>query len=558
MRTTKNPNATTFGTMLAPSRYYRKVILWLVLGCQLLFIQPVASYKICSVEEGGGICPDYSTCCATSTPGVSSCISSKPGEKGACCLDDGLGLTGCKAEYECKNSQQRANLGTRLRSKKDDLYYCHRIDPNYNGTEPKPEKLARYQLITLPDTVLTHVHGLSFRDNNDIVNNVAYFSTMGSLDSSHPEDLQNHQRVTAVLIMVHGSGRTAADYLYGAAASLPKDQQDPKTANMMVLSPWFLDPEDNFTPGNASVVTNEVNQTMMEPDGNNASVPVPLPPRTLRWIEKSPLAPHTWRFGANAIQSNISSFAAIDRMVEKLVTDPVRFPSLQRILVAGHSAGGQFVQRWALLSNSPAWEASSSPQQQVDNLQRNLKKRASSSPSQDNHHQLEQQRSVHIRVIPANPRCFAFLDDRRFVHDPTSHTLVFQRPDDEAIAQCEDYNSWIWGLDAGGNLLAPYKDQAISDAGGAAAMARRYVTQRQVVYLAGEEDLEIFDDDCGSRMQGSTRRERSRQYVSSLMEAYPEEMKHHKNQKRVLVMGSPHDHLLMFQSAEGQQAMFGD
>ena len=31
----------------------------------------------CSKEDGGGHCPDRSTCCPTETPGVSACISTK-------------------------------------------------------------------------------------------------------------------------------------------------------------------------------------------------------------------------------------------------------------------------------------------------------------------------------------------------------------------------------------------------------------------------------------------------------------------------------------------------
>ena len=151
------------------------------------------------------------------------------------------------------------------------------------------------------------------------------------------------------------------------------------------------------------------------------------------------------------------------------------------------------------------------------------------------------------------------MDDRRFVYDPTTNDTEFRRPDDMYIQQnCPDYNQWIWGLDAGGNVTAPYKDNAIAEAGGAASLAYRYVTERRVVYLAGGEDMEVFEDECGSVIQGKTRRERSLHFLMSLQQMYPEEMKKQGLHNRLVVPGVPHDHSLMFQSSEGQQALFGD
>jgi predicted nucleic acid-binding Zn ribbon protein len=68
---------------------------------------------------------------------------------------------------------------------------------------------------------------------------------------------------------------------------------------------------------------------------------------------------------------------------------------------------------------------------------------------------------------------------------------------------------------------------------------------------------QVFDDDCGSVMQGQTRRQRSREFMASLHELYPEEMKMDLH-TRLLVKGVPHDHCLMFQSPEGQRALFGE
>ena len=435
------------------------------------------------------------------------------------------------------------------------FYYCHRVDPDYNGPQPKPPVVPRYKLSPLPRTVMAQVYGLPVVEteeanvlgtsSNNETKQVAYFSTMGSLDSIAPDDIASHQRVTTVLIVIHGSGRNAEDYLYGAAASLPTDQQDPNNSTVLVLAPWFLDPDDEESvkdqvywerrnediPTSSSTVKSSVDY----------GIPIPLPPNTLRWIENGPFVSHTWRYGANAINSNISSFAAVDLMVEKLLLLAAtnRLPSLQRIVVTGHSAGGQFVQRWALLSNSNVWNLSS--------LTNNLP-----SPTGIN----TNKPGIAIRVVPANPRCFAFLDERRFVVE-TNGTTSFRRPDDTVISSCPDYNEWIWGLDKGGDVTVPYKDQAIEKAGGAQALARRYVTERHLVYLAGGEDKEIFDDDCGSVIQGQTRLERSHAFMMSLSNVFPQEMTRGKH-TRLFVPGVPHDHMLMFQSPQGQEALFGE
>lgn len=260
-------------------------------------------------------------------PGVSSCISVKEGDQGACCDDDGVGLTGCGDGYRCVMNSTTTNLRLGKGEKHQGL--CERIDPHYDGEKPKPPILPRYRLCTLPKEVLENVYGLPMIDAKSPTRvNAAYFSTMGSLDTNDPREMTRHQHVKTVFIVVHGSGRTAEDYLCGASSSLPKEQQDPNNATMMVLSPWFLDPQDD---------KDEIYNTY-DADGNivfHHDYPEKLPNNTLRWVEEGPVIYHTWRYGANAINASISSFAVIDRMVERLVEDPVRFPSLERVLVAG-------------------------------------------------------------------------------------------------------------------------------------------------------------------------------------------------------------------------------
>jgi pimeloyl-ACP methyl ester carboxylesterase len=168
--------------------------------------------------------------------------------------------------------------------------------------------------------------------------------------------------------VVHGSGRNADDYLACAVASTSTHEQD----STPVLAPRFLAPGDGL-----------VNAT-------NLSV------KLLCWAETFPI-PHMWRYGADVIRTGISSYQAMDALVEQL--SRTAFPLLEDIVVAGHSAGGQFTQRWALTSGSAAWgDKHDSPSSHVC-----------------------------LRVVAANPCSFCYLDGHRNLNG------TFQLPIDATI-----------------------------------------------------------------------------------------------------------------------------
>jgi hypothetical protein len=167
-------------------------------------------------------------------------------------------------------------------------------------------------------------------------------------------------------------------------------------------------------------------------------------------------------------------------------------------------------QRWSLLSNSPAWETFGN-----------------------------------IRAVVANPRSYCYLDARRMNGD------MLEVPDLDDVQLCSHYNQWQWGLDQGGNLTCPYKDQALQETP-ADKMAQRYA-MRQVIYLSGEFDTLPAMDRCETSVfQGPNRQERAKNYVKAL-EGYFGQPVHELH----IVPGSPHDHSLMFQSRVGRQAIFG-
>lgn len=108
---------------------------------------------------------------------------------------------------------------------------------------------------------------------------------------------------TRALIVVHGTNRNASDYYrYGQSAA----KKAGVAATTLVLAPWFKTKDDHPAKG--------------EPVWTNDQ----------------------WKSGGG----KLSSFAVMDDLITQLA-DRIRFPRLTHIVVAGHSAGAQFTQRYA-------------------------------------------------------------------------------------------------------------------------------------------------------------------------------------------------------------------
>jgi len=405
-----------------------------------LCLVQVASRVVC---PDGTLCPEGNTCCSDGT--TTQCLTGKQSD-GVCCGDG----TGCGADRVCSYDE---NEGKYCAPQLDDGYHDH---------------LPRYNLCSLSQEALSQVYGLSFFDD---MPQAAYLSTHGPLNPSN----MALKDVDQVLVMVHGSGRNAEDYLCSAARAA--------TSNTLVIAPWFLAPNDPVSPLHNTTAS------------------------SLRWAEFGPIF-HTWRYGADAINDElweankrVSAYDVMDRMMDVLL-DLV--PG-KRIVVTGHSAGGQYTQRWALLSN---------------------------------HHIFQRKQ---LRVVVVNPRSFCFLDERRWVDGE------FVVPDTD----CDWYNEWEWGFGPGRDLVTPYKDMAIEEAGGIDPIVARY-PNRDIVYLAGEQDV-IPNGDCQDKLQGNFRRVRSENFVKALKEIYGKDV-----HRRLVVKGVPHDHTLMYQSEEGQAGLWGE
>ena len=95
---------------------------------------------------------------------------------------------------------------------------------------------------------------------------------------------------------------------------------------------------------------------------------------------------------------------------------------------------------------------------------------------------------MNIRVVVANARSYAYLDVRRWFpplpgdDQNTNGKEVFRRPvpEDGIETNCPWYNHWLWGLEDGGEVACPYRDNAVLEAGSIAVITKRYATRNVV------------------------------------------------------------------------------
>ncbi|HXO17682.1 MAG TPA: hypothetical protein VN909_05890, partial [Candidatus Dormibacteraeota bacterium] len=133
--------------------------------------------------------------------------------------------------------------------------------------------------------------------------------------------LDGDATVSRAVIVVHGVLRDA-DYYYdtGVIAADEAHQLD----RTLVIAPQFV--ERSELAGQA------------------------VSPQTLYWDGK-------WPGGSDALSpAAISTYDVFDAMIARL-SDETRFPRLREIVLVGHSAGGQIVQRYAVVGKAPQLDA---------------------------------------------------------------------------------------------------------------------------------------------------------------------------------------------------------
>lgn len=281
--------------------------------------------------------------------------------------------------------------------------------------------------------------------------------------------------VKSAVLIFHGVQRNGDDY-YAATARLLAASGVPE-AEVMLIAPNF------FTVADAK---------------KHALDGLPLW-RGSHWNRGDDAANWPWP---------LSSFQPLDDLLAALL-DKTRFPLLERIVVVGHSGGGQVVHRYAVLNN-------------IDETARAAGKRLS--------------------YVIANPSSYMYFTPDR----PTANGKGFA-PSDAQV--CPDYNHYRYGPE---NLVryAAQLDHA--------ALFRRYAA-RDVTYLLGTADNDpahpSLDLACGARAGGAHRLERGRNYIRYERHLASSTVK--LNRRAFEVIDVAHDQARMFGSKCGAAILFG-
>jgi pimeloyl-ACP methyl ester carboxylesterase len=260
--------------------------------------------------------------------------------------------------------------------------------------------------------------------------------------ATYPLDATN-PAITRALIMVHGAGRNADHYFEtSTAAGFLAGALD----NTIIIAPRFIAGRDKPSP-------NEV----MWPEGQNS-----------------------WRSGGAApANPTITSFDFVDEIIRKLADKKV-FPNLAKIVVAGHSAGGQFATRYEMTSK------------------------------------VYDPPGLAISYVVANPSSYAWPAAVRPLPtgdaNPDSADKEALGPDGEKIhtrfefgpfdtTKARNYNRWPAGLE----------NRAAYSAGPSNEQLIKQLVERPTTYLLGQVDvlpLGGFDGSPNAMAQGPTRRAR--------------------------------------------------
>ncbi len=298
---------------------------------------------------------------------------------------------------------------------------------------------------------------------------------------NHPierTDQQNEQ-IDRLVVVVHGVVRNADEYYLNtmAAAECAGD-----TSNSLVIAPQFLIEED--------------------------LVSFDLSEETPFWGGETG---EGWKKGDNSISTEehprsvqISSFEIVDRIIERVTTSGA-FPNVETVVVVGHSAGGQYVNRYAVGT------------------------------------QIEQKLppGISLRYIVANPSTYVYLNGERRIEGTTND---FEIPEDAE----QDYNEYKYGLKALNSYMSRTSPSEM----------RTNFSRRDVVYLLGGEDTReaYLEQTPNAMLQGTNRLERGQIYFHYLRHLFGEPITLSHSIAIIPCVG--HDHAAIFRSEAGLKYLF--
>ncbi len=293
-----------------------------------------------------------------------------------------------------------------------------------------------------------------------------------------------HQDVDRVVVLLHGTSRNALSAFTTLEEALSLAGLTDRTC--LLVAPQFLVEEDVVAFG--------------------------LPADYLYWEEEG------WKQGdesmstpANPRSAAVSSFAVLDSLLLEIVA---RNPQVRSLVLAGHSAGAQFIARYAAGSD-------------IESL-------------------LSSAYGVAVSYVVANPSSYLYFNSERAIAGTIDR---FARPPAAAVSACPGYDDYKYGLQARNSYM---KRTTSTD------LATRF-RGRHVTYLLGALDTDPAAPDldltCPGEMQGTSRLERGTVYWHYLQHFFGTSIT--ETQRRVIVPGVGHDSRGMVTSPCGVAALFG-
>ena len=286
--------------------------------------------------------------------------------------------------------------------------------------------------------------------------------------------------VKRAIVITHGNRRNAGGYKYFAEHAIFDSGE--KNWNTLLIAPEFLEQIDAA-----------VNQ---------------IPDEVLRWRHDA------WVSGENAHDAPVSSFDALDAILERL-SNHILLPNLQSVILVGYGAGGQMVQRYAVVGRGG------------DALVHS---------------------GIHLRYVVANPASYLYFSPERPVVDAYGG-VDFSVPARECSG---DNNRWKYGV----NDPPPYAATADFS-----RLEARYV-HRNVVYLLGSDDIDpnesSLDTSCAGEDEGPNRLFRGKAYFRYLELRHPELDTEAASQQLWIVPSVGNEASKILTSACGTAALFDE
>ncbi len=278
--------------------------------------------------------------------------------------------------------------------------------------------------------------------------------------------------IVRAVVVVHGLARDADNYLASTVRAM--EAAGMAGQGSLIVVPQFLADEDIAAHG--------------------------LPPAMLHWYWDD------WSGGAAAHGPiPLSSFAVIDAVLARLA-DRRAFPALASVVVMGYSAGGQVVQRYAVVGKGEAALAAA---------------------------------GVRTRYVVGSPSSYLYFGPERVGEGGKIGAFA-------GAAACPTFDRWKYGL--AGDLPAYVGEPP--------AMLERRYAQREVIYLLGTADSDphhaALDISCGAEAQGPHRYARGLAYFQVMRARNPDRL----NQKLWEAPGIAHESRRVLSSACGLAALF--